>query len=295
MTCRASRRSPRRHRPRSRGLRRGRPPRSAVERPAVRPQPGAHLRHQPPGVSVRLAAAAKAAGVGRFLFSSSCSLYGTGGDELLDERRRSTPSRPTASRRCASSTRSPFSPTTTSRPCTCATPRRTGSPGACVPTSSSTTSSATPSPPARCCCRATAPRGARSCTSPTSLTPCGVLAAPREVVHNRGVQRRSLGENYRHPRRRRHGRRGRARLHGHDGHRRVGGQPRLPGRLHPDRTSAPRLLTAVDAARRDRGAVRGLRDGVMTAELHRTRLLPSSHDPAAAGRRRARHRPAAGR
>jgi len=35
--------------------------------------------------SVRLAAAAKAAGVGRFLFSSSCSLYGAGGDAVLDE------------------------------------------------------------------------------------------------------------------------------------------------------------------------------------------------------------------
>jgi nucleoside-diphosphate-sugar epimerase len=35
--------------------------------------------------SVRLAQAARAAGVGRFLFSSSCSLYGAGGDEELDE------------------------------------------------------------------------------------------------------------------------------------------------------------------------------------------------------------------
>jgi nucleoside-diphosphate-sugar epimerase len=35
--------------------------------------------------SVRLAQAAKTAGCARFLFSSSCSLYGSGGDELLDE------------------------------------------------------------------------------------------------------------------------------------------------------------------------------------------------------------------
>ena len=116
--------------------------------------------------SVRLAKAAKEAGVARFLFSSSCSLYGAGGDEPLDENAAFNPVTPygeskvrveqevgEARRRQVLARR------------TCATPPPTASRAGCAPTSSSTTSSATRSPPARSCCRATARRGARSSTS----------------------------------------------------------------------------------------------------------------------------------
>lgn len=55
----------------------------------LNPQCTFDINHQ---ASVQLAEAAKAAGVSRFLFSSSCSIYGAGGmDEILDE---SAPFRP---------------------------------------------------------------------------------------------------------------------------------------------------------------------------------------------------------
>ena len=70
---------------RPRGLRRRRAPGRALQRPARRPEPATHLRHQPPRRGHRRASAAKAAGVARFLFSSSCSLYGAARRRLLDE------------------------------------------------------------------------------------------------------------------------------------------------------------------------------------------------------------------
>jgi len=48
----------------------------------LNPQATYEINHE---ASVRVAAKAKEAGVERFLFSSSCSLYGKAGDEMLDE------------------------------------------------------------------------------------------------------------------------------------------------------------------------------------------------------------------
>ena len=101
--------------------------------------------------SVILARAAKAAGVPRFLFASSCSLYGAAGDTMLDETRRLQPDhRVRHVEGAGRSGRRRSWPTTPSVPRFCATRPPTASPRGCAPTSSSTTWWASPTPPAKC-------------------------------------------------------------------------------------------------------------------------------------------------
>jgi hypothetical protein len=119
--------------------------------------------------TVRLATAAKAAGVPRFLFSSSCSLYGSGTEEApLDEDAPFAPLTPygeskiLSERDLAPLADDDFSPVSF------ATRPRTVSRRACAATWSSTTSSATRCSPARSGCAATAWPGVPSFTSRTS-------------------------------------------------------------------------------------------------------------------------------
>ena len=192
--------------------------------------------------SVRLAQAAKDAGVQRFLFASSCSLYGAGGDDLLDETADFFPSDPYGeskvrveqavqrARRRRLLARVPPQRHRVRR-------RR----AACGPTSSSTTSSVTPSRPGKVLLQSDgSPWRPLVHIRDIIAAFIACLDAPREAIHNEAFNVGMNGENYRIrdvaeivkdvvP-----GLRGRVRR------RRLARHPQLPGRLHEDRPAGAR-------------------------------------------------------
>jgi nucleoside-diphosphate-sugar epimerase len=113
--------------------------------------------------TLRLAQLAKRAGVARFVFASSCSLYGASGtDEALDETAPTAPLTPYAKSKIDSETElmalasNDFSPSL-------AVPRVTSRPRGSGPTSWSTIWSAGRSSPGKSACRAMDAPGGRSC------------------------------------------------------------------------------------------------------------------------------------
>ena len=140
-----------------------------------------HLRDQPRRLRVISRPSPRTAGITRFVFASSCTLYGAGvGDDLLDEHAAFNPVTPYGESKIQVEQASTASPTTTSAPPTCATPPPTGSRrGSACRHRRQQPDRLRRSPPVRCGSRATAPRGVRWCTSRTSVEAIrAVLAAP---------------------------------------------------------------------------------------------------------------------
>ena len=231
---------------RPRRLRRGAPPRRALQRPARQPQPAGDLRHQPPGLGPprRARQGGRRAALPLLLLVQHLRRAGR---RLPRRERRVQPGDALRrSPRCApSATRRAGRRRASARP-TCATPPPTASRRGCASTSCSTTSSATRITTGRVLIRATARRGARSSTSRTSRAPSSPRSKrPREVVHDQAFNVGATAENYRIrelaeivaeavPGVPHHLRRGRR-----------PGQALLPGRLLQDRARAARLQAAV--------------------------------------------------
>ena len=89
--------------------------------------------------SVALARTALGLGIRRFVYTSSCSVYGAGSGEFLDETAPVTRRRPMRNARCWWSAILPAWPGCSSRQCACVTPPRSGLLHACASISFSTT------------------------------------------------------------------------------------------------------------------------------------------------------------
>ena len=190
---------------RPRRVRRGRPPRGAVERPARRPQRRSGPTRSTSTARVALARAAKAAGVGGSSSPRRASMYGAAaGDELLDENAPLRPLTAYAESKVRAEEALHALADDDFHRSSCATRRPTASRRGCGSTSCSTTSSAGRTRPGDRLQSDGTP-GGRSCTSRTSRAPSlALLEAPREGVHERGVQRRLGGAELPDPRARRH-------------------------------------------------------------------------------------------